>query len=131
MNFSSPYRVFVRTQGFPVFLFIQLRLKVSYTHLQPVRVGGFIPTKDRHRVPQGKIRKECGSIPQRGPSLILIIMGNSKQKGGITVEINLEGMTRKEQVAYFLRLADIGILPKPTPEERSEAEAFINGEEDD
>jgi hypothetical protein len=58
-------------------------------------------------------------------------MGKNKRKGSITVEMNLEGMTRKEQIAFFLRLADIGLLPKPTPEERAEAEAFLKSDEND
>jgi hypothetical protein len=58
-------------------------------------------------------------------------MGKNKRKGSIKVEMNLEGMTRKEQMAFFLRLADVGLLPKPTPEQRAEVEAFINSNEDD
>lgn len=40
----------------------------------------------------------------------------SNKKGLIKVEINLEGMTRDEQMRYLIRLADMGLLP-PCPEE--------------
>lgn len=54
-----------------------------------------------------------------------------KNNGCVKITINLKDMTRKEQIAFFLRLADRGILPKPTEKERAEAEAFINSTVDD